>query len=84
MSKIKQYGLGLVYILGMGIASSAVMVVGFVAIIAILAFMFWSLPLHSPLPMIVIILRLGFVLGIGFGICTVSGFLRGYGRTAVK
>lgn len=84
MSKIKRYALGLVYILGMGIATSAVMVVGFALIIAILAFMFWSLPLHSPLPTIVIILRLGFVLGIGFGICTVSDFLRGYSRSTEK
>ena len=84
MSKIKRYALGLVYILGMGIATSAVMALGFVAILAILAFMFWSLPLYSPLSTIVIILRLGFVLGIGFGAFTVSDFLRGYSRTAVK
>ena len=84
MSKIKRYAIGLGYILVVGIAGSAIIVLGFAAIIGILSFMFWSLPLHSPVPAMWILSRLGFVLGIGFGACTVSDFLRGYSRTAVK
>lgn len=84
MSKIKRYAIGLVYILVAGIAGSAIIVLGFIAVTGILSFMFWSLPLHSPVPTMWILSRLGFVLGIGFGACTVSDFLRGYSRSTAK
>jgi len=84
VSKIKRYAIGLGYILVIGIASSALMALGFIAIIGILSFLFWSLPTHSPVPMLWVLARLGLVLGIFAGACSVSDFLRRHSGTAVK
>lgn len=84
LPKFQEVALCSGYVLAAGIVGSIVLALGFLLIIALISFMLWTLPSHSPLPMLWILGRLGFVLGTCFGLGTVSDFYKGYVRSALK